>query len=174
MFRDFLDIINSSIISGDNFQIALAKTNSDIRGLYNEDELICVSTNKLVNDIESGMYLDQALENFSNSFNLEEVRIFSQTLSLGINSGMNTQRIIEYSKDAISDQINTQLEIDSAIDSSKRELIIMILLPLVILSLLTLTNLSKPSLGEYIVKFIVFFIIIISFYLGNKIVDLEV
>lgn len=174
MFRDFLDIINSSIISGYNFQVALAKTNLDIKGLYNDEDLICRCTDQLLNDIESGLYIDQALEKFSNRLDLEEAKIFSQTLFLSINSGMDTQKIIENSKDSITDQINTQLEIDSAIDSSKRELIIMIILPLVILTLLTLTNLSRPSFGEYIIRFIVFIIIIFSFYIGNKIVDLEV
>jgi len=174
MLRDYLDVLNSSIISGNNFYLAVKKASHELLELYSEDDLIIKSTKQVYFDLENGLSNNQALEKFQENFHCEEAKIFVDTLCIGLETGISLKQIIANSRDSINDYINTELEISTSINSGRRELIIMMILPLIILILLGQTDLTHLKIIDYIVRGVVYMIILFSFYLGEKIVNMEI
>lgn len=174
MFRDFLDILSSSILSGNNFYDSIISTSSEITIIYSKGSKISRALSSFINDISNGFSQKDALYKFAEYLNFDGARIFSQTMSIGLDSGIDMKDIINNTKDQIGEKITMELEIRTILDNSKREFIIMMILPLIILILLNLTELRQLNLVDYITRTIVFIFIILSFYLGEMIVNLEV
>lgn len=173
MLRDFLDILSTGISSGQNFYEALLDSSEELKRYYPKDSLIIEVVEKMIDDLNHGLSEKNALRSFANLLQLEEAFVFSQTLEIAILSGMDLKEMIQETKLAINDQINVELAIASHTDNSKREFIIMMLLPLFILLLLNSSMAKTLTLIDYIVRFFCFSIILFSFYLAHKIINLE-
>ncbi len=173
MLRDFLDILNSSISSGKNFFESLKDSREELNSFYGTQELIYKELNTLILNIENGHRMNYALECFRDALKLEEADVFVDSLIIGLASGMDINELIENSKFAINEQINVENEIANSLNNSKRELIIMMVLPIIILFMLKRTDLRALTIIDYIVRTIVFAVIIIAIYIGEKIVKLE-
>lgn len=174
MLRDYLDVLNSSIISGNNFYQAVKKSSVELLELYSEEDLIVRSSKQVYLDLENGLSSAEALDKFQENFQCEEAKIFVDTLCIGLETGISLKEIISNSRNSINEYIITELEISTSLDGGRRELIIMMILPLVILMLLGQTDLTHLKIIDYIVRGVVYMIILFSFYLGEKIVNMEI
>ena len=174
MFRDFLDIFNTSIMSGNNFYESMVATKDEITVLYDRNSKIAKAITELVENLDNGIIQNDALLIFGDSLGFDEARIFAQTMQMGLDSGMEIREVISITKDQLTDQINMELDIRTNLDSSKREFLIMMILPLIIITLLNLTNIRELNFMDYIIRMVVFGFIVFSFYLGELIVNLEV
>lgn len=174
MFREFLDIFNSNIISGQNFYNSLKTTSVEIKNIFQENTYIISYLDLLVKDIDNGKMIEQSLLIFKERSKLEEVDIFVDSLIIAIKSGIDISKITNNSKKMLSENISLELEISTILDNSKKDFLIMSILPLIILVLLNITSIKSLDYIDYIIRIPVFIIFIFSFYLGNKIVNLEV
>lgn len=96
------------------------------------------------------------------------------TLAISIEKGIELNRVIGNSKEEINTKISTELEIDILIQNSKREFIIMIILPIIVLFTLNSTLDTSLTFSDYLIRSFGFLIILFSFYIGHKIVNLEI
>lgn len=174
LFREFLDIFNSNVISGENFYKSMKNTQKEMYAIFPEEEFINKNIKRINLDIDNGKNITEALLNFKYNMQLEDVDIFVDTLSIAIKSGINLSDVTQLSKDMLSENISLDIEISTIIDNSKREFIIMMILPLIVLIMTTVTTQRNTEFIEYIIRIPIFIIFIFSFYLGNKIVNLEV
>lgn len=174
LFREFLDIFNSNVISGENFYKSMKNTQKEMYAIFPEEELINKNIKRINLDIDNGKNITEALLNFKYNMQLEDVDIFVDTLIIAIKSGINLSDVTQLSKDMLSENISLDIEISTIIDNSKREFIIMMILPLIVLIMTTVTTQRNTEFIEYIIRIPIFIIFIFSFYLGNKIVNLEV
>lgn len=174
MFREFLDLFNSSIISGNNFYNSLLYTSREIKNIFNEEKFIIKYLNELILDIDNGNSIEDSLLNFKKKSNLEDINIFIDSLIIALKSGIDISKITTISKDMISENISLELELSVISNNSKKEFIIMSILPLIILLVLSMTNSNNLSLIDYIIRMPVFILFIFSFYIGYQIVNLEV
>lgn len=174
LFREFLDIFNSNVISGENFYKSMKNTQKEMYAIFPEEEFINKNIKRINLDIDNGKNITEALLNFKYNMQLEDVDIFVDTLIIAIKSGINLSDVTQLSKDMLSENISLDIEISTIIDNSKREFIIMMILPLIVLIMTTVTTQRNTEFIEYIIRIPIFIIFIFSFYLGNKIVNLEV
>ena len=173
-FREFLDLLNNSIAAGENLENAIRNTNQDLLEIFSSKDEIYIHSKEIINSLDLGRSMKLSLEDFRDRMGLEDVDIFVGTLLIAIDSGMNLSYVIENSKNIINQKIDIELEIDSIMRASNRELVIMTLLPLIIILLLKLTRPDyKLKMIDYLVRLPVFIVFIVSYRMGKKIVALE-
>lgn len=173
-FREFLDILNASILSGNNLYKSIQYSVEEMKKISNSNEYFNKSLKNLLFEIDNGSTISKSLDNFKNRNNLEEISILIDTLIISIKSGIDIGEVINNSKENISRNISIGLEIDTIIENSKRELIIMIILPIFILIAMEYSIQSHIGIFEYIIRIPIFSVIFFAFKLGYKIVNLEV
>ena len=74
----------------------------------------------------------------------------------------------------MTQNIALELEIDTIVNNSKKEFLIMTILPLVIIVILNTSINEKITFADYIVRIPVFIVLLFSFVLGEKIVNMEI
>lgn len=173
IFREFLDIFNTNIIAGNNLLFSLKNTYSELKNLFSEEAYLVRSLQEALIDIDNGESIDSSLYKFRIKSNLEEVSIFIDSLIIALNSGIDISKISENSKESLSRNISLELEIDTIVNNSKKEFLIMIILPLIVLVLLNNNINAEITFADYIVRIPVFILLLFSFILGEKIVNLE-
>lgn len=172
IFREFLDIFNTNIISGLNFYESLKNTYLELCKLFSKEEkfnLLLADSLKL---IDNGSQIDHALENIKNNMKLEEVNIFFETINIALNTGMNLSEITNASKDSLTENIALELELATITNNSKKEFIIMAVLPLVILTMVSIS--SDATRLDYLIRVPMFGLLMFALFLGNKIVNKEI
>lgn len=172
-FREFLDILNSNIISGQNLYQSLKASSDELKIIFPDNSPIVVYVGNIVESIDNGQKIEEALRDFEYSMGLEEVSIFVDSLVLGIESGINISTITQNSKDMLTENIGLELELATIADNSKKEFLIMCILPLFVLILVNANNSIGMTRIDYLVRIPIFFLFIFSFYIGNKIVNRE-
>lgn len=173
VFREFLDILNTNIVSGYNLYLALTNTLQEIKVIFNKNSIIIKNLENLIINIDNGLNMAEALNEFKLKIDLEEANIFVDSTIIALETGMDISKIISISKDLISDNISLELEISLIVDNSKKEFLIMMILPLIILILLNVSNYRELSYLDYIIRIPVFILFIFSFDLGNRIIEME-
>lgn len=174
IFRDLLDLLNSSIMSGQNFYQALSFSGEELEEYYDPQSYVVLAVKGLKSDLDNGKTEKDSLKAFKIMCRIKEAGIFADTLIIALGSGMDLAKIISSSRDSINSQMDVEFEVSTSLNSGKRELIIMILLPLLILFLLTKTQISKLSFVDYLIRSVVFIMILFSIHFGEKIINLEI
>lgn len=174
MFREFLDIFNTNIVAGNNLLVSLRNTHLELKSLFNEANYIVQYLEDMLIDIENGKSIENSLKIFEKKSEITEVSIFVDSLIIAVNSGIDISKISNISKDALTQNIALELEIDTIVSNSKKEFIIMTMLPLVILILLNNSINEQITSADYIVRIPVFIVLLFSFLLVEKIVNMEI
>lgn len=174
IFREFLDVFNTNILAGNNLLISFRNTHIELKTLFNEDNYIVIYLEELLIDIDNGKSIEDSLRIFEKKSELEEVSIFIDSLIIAINSGIDIFKISNISKEALTQNIALELEIDTIVNNSKKEFLIMTILPLVIIVILNASINEKITFADYIVRIPVFIVLLFSFVLGEKIVNMEI
>lgn len=174
MFREFLDIINSNLISGQNLYQALDNTRLELKNLFSIDSEIVILTEKVLEDINNGFSMEDALLDFKNNINLEEANIFIDSLLISLESGINVSEVTYNAKEILNENISLELELSTITDNAKKEFLIMCILPMFVMLMLRMNNSGKLTYIDYLIRFPIFNLILLSFYFGNKIVNKEI
>lgn len=174
MFREFLDIFNTNIIVGNNFYNSLKNTSIEIKNIFHDSIFIVKYLDDLILDIDNGNSIIDSMIKFKEKCKLDEVDIFVESIIIAVKSGLDISKITDISKNMLTENISLELEISTLVNNSKREFIIMTVLPLIILFLINSSTNQSLNFTDYIVRIPVFVLFLFSFYIGDKIVNLEV
>lgn len=173
MLKDFLDILDTSIVSGANFYQSIKMSKLELLSMYDDNALILLSVSELVKDIENGISQVEALNNFKDNYRNKEASIFVDTLAISIDSGISINKVICGSRESIASLIEMELDISASLKNANRELIIMSIIPLAIVILMQGTMANKLTFIDYILRGITYLALISSFYMGEKIINVE-
>ena len=174
VFREFLDIFSANIQAGQNLYYSLKNTDQELAYFFSGGTRVTQALKECCGAMDSGQSQQEALLDFAEKVQIKEAKVFVDTLLIAIESGISIKEITKNTKDALSEQIEIELEVGNHIDSSKREFIIMVILPIVILLALKFTNESSIGLIDYLVRVPVYLMILFAFDLGQRIVHMEV
>lgn len=174
MFREFLDLLNSNLISGQNLYQALENTRLELKNLFSIDSEIVILIEKVLENINNGFSMEDALSDFKTNINLEEANIFIDSLLISLKSGINVSEVTYNAKEILNENISLELELSTITDNAKKEFLIMCILPMFVMVMLRMNNPGKLTYTDYLIRFPIFFLILISFYFGNKIVNKEI
>ena len=175
-FMNFLECLATSLSSGSTMLDSVIHTKSDLLNQYSPSEMIVVEISEIIDSVENGRNLEEAIENFGLRSANEDILNFSNVVINCYRLGGNFGNVVRHTREIISDKFAVSDEIETKIASNKLQLNAMCLMPVAIVGLLKLTNPSfAANLGSavgVIVTTISIGIFVSSYLWGQKIIKI--
>lgn len=139
-FKEWLFSLNSSLSSGYALENAITESMLELETLFGTKSFIYKEVSLIRNKLHLNIPLTDALNDFSLRSGLVDIHTFSQIISIAKTSGGNMINLIRNSSETIGEKIALQNQIQTMVSSSKYQLIIMAVLPLVIIKYVDFTQ----------------------------------
>lgn len=179
--RDFMISITNSLKAGNSLQTAIEKSIDDLKripsGRYGNPML--EEAEKIVHDIRIGRSMDEALIAFRDRVRTEDADIFvNMTLKI-VEKGGDISEILSMVSGMIGEKIIFKRETMTITAAKRYEAKILTIVPVVMVIFLALSAPSymKPLFDTMFgktISFIGFFLLTVNYYVGQKIVDIEI
>lgn len=178
-FRDFLNVISSSLKAGYSLPIAIEKSEDDLRRLHevSRTQPMIKEIQIMKSQMNSG--IEAVLENFNQRVPIEEVGLFVSSVLIVERKGGNVNEIVSNVSDIIVDKIEIKRNIETITSGKKFEANLLTILPVVISVVLYLSSptyydpLTDTIFGQ-ILLLISLVLIIINYFVSRRIVDIKV
>lgn len=179
-FSDFLSVVAISIEAGFSIENSVRNSMKELKDMYkNQKEINGFDIERIVRKLELNIAIDEAFMEVAIESGIEEIKDFAMILAVIKKSGGNSAEIIKETIDRISNNIETEREIQTSLSGRKLEANIMsLMVPGMILYLrMTNTDYLTPVYGNVtgiIVMTICLGITIGAVISSKKIVDIRV
>jgi tight adherence protein B len=179
-FKQALFSISSSLSAGRSFENAIVETVQDLQMLYaNPQTYIIVEFNIIVQKLRNGENAEAALKQFSERADLEDIRNFTEVLSICKRSGGNLVEVIRRTAAMIGEKIELQQDISLLVAQKRFESRILSFAPLIIVALLSFSSpdYMQPLYESYvgnIIMTLALVMLFLCFTVTNKIMDIQV
>lgn len=178
-FKDFLGSLHTALNSGYSVENGTAEALEDIRNLYGDNDVMTVEIRYMIAGLRIGRQIEELFQELGERSALEDIRLFSELISIGKRQGGRLGKILGDTKHIICGKIETEQEIDRQLSAKKYEQKIMSLMPACIIIYLRLTfdgfieQLYGNLLGVVIMSMCLG-IYAGAYYMGRKIVNIRV
>lgn len=146
-FRDMLDSVSTSLISGANVQDSFINARNDLADQYGPDEFINKEMEILVTGIENNLHIDEVLADFGRRSDNEDILSFSNVFRIAYETGGNMRDVVQTSQQIISDKMGIGEEIETAISGAKSDSLVMIFIPIMLVAVLKFMSGGPDGLG---------------------------
>lgn len=178
-FRDALNSISVAVQAGYSAENAVSACAEDMERLYPPDADIVREFRYMDGQRRISVPVEELFPNLGERTGIEDIENFASVFSAAKRSGGDMDKVIQTSARMIGDRIDVKKEIEATLAAKKTEQMIMSLMPAGIILYLQLTSpgflqvlygnafgvcAMTACLGIYI----------LSYWLGKKIVDIEV
>lgn len=179
-FRDALSAIMSSLKSGLSMNSAIIKTPDELEKIHMiyKDRVILNEFYKMRHDLSMGIPLDDVLIAFKNRLNTEEASDFVNSIIILKKKGGNLVEVMENTITMITDKMVLVTEIRVLTAAKRGEAVLLAIMPLVLVIGMSLfaSDYMKPLwqtiLGQIMAIF-GFAMLIINYYIGKKVTNIE-
>lgn len=178
-FKDMLYSLSSSLSAGKSIELAFMAVVGDLEILYPKDAYIVMEALYITRKLKMNETIEAALDDFAERSGLEDVRNFAEVFRICKRTGGNVIEAIKRTIDIINDKIEIKQDIDTMLADKKLERKVLNVMPIVILALLYFT--AEDYIGPIysiatgrIVMTIAAGLIIISYFISKKIMDIEI
>jgi tight adherence protein B len=179
-FKQALFSLSSSLSAGRSFENSIIETVQDLQMLYaNPQTYIIVEFNIIVQKLRNGENVEAALRQFSERADMDDIRNFSDVLSICKRSGGNLVEVIRRTAAMIGEKIELQQDISLLVAQKRFESRILSFAPLIIVALLSFSSpdymlpLYEGIIGHLIMT-VALILLFLCFTLTNKIMDIQV
>ena len=171
-FKDFCMSMTAQLIAGYSIENSLVE-------VYRELSQLCKETKILIIKLRLNITIENAIENFAIRSGIEDIKLFSEIISIAKRSGGDLIKIVKNAANSISRKIETEREIKVIINSKKYEQMIMNIIPICIIVYVRLTSpnmmsIMYNSITGRIVMSVCLMIYVFAFFLGYKISKVEI
>lgn len=180
-FKEAIASLSSSLAAGRSMENSFKEVVEDLYLLYPDPNTYIIREFEIINRrIENGETIENAILNFSIRSDLEDVKNFANVFITCKRTGGNLVEVIRRTSDIISEKIDIQQDVAVMIASKRFESKIMSLAPIGMILLL------KTSAPDYlapmfnwnsagpIIMTVCLAILIFSYWLGQRIMDIKV
>ncbi len=180
-FKDLLYALSASMTAGRSLEMAFADALRDLEVLYPDPETpIMRETAYIIQCIRMNMTVEDAISQFARRAHIEDVANFADVIRICKRSGGNLIEVIRSTSQMISDKIETKNEIETVITAKKFESRIMTCTPIAMVAILSAASpdymapvFAFPGPGPFVMTIAVV-MFVIAFFIGEKIMDIEV
>lgn len=177
-FKEFLNILSIAVATGDE-PVKGFKLSAEEYINSNKNTIFIDALSKAYNYILVYNDLINGIKILSQELDIDVINKFYDSLNVAYESYGNVNDILTNTVDLITEKIETKNEIENIFYEKKYELKIMLLVPILIYLFLTFTakEFIKPiyeSFTGYFVITICLCLLILAYYLGEKILDCDV
>jgi len=179
-FRDLLYALSSSMSAGRSLEMAFRDALKDLEVLYPDPKTpIMQETAYIIRCIGMNETVEEAIGQFARRAHIEDIGNFADVIRICKRSGGNLIEVIRSTSQMISDKIETRNEIETVITAKKFKSRIMTCTPIVMVAVLSAASpdYMEPVFTTYLgalVMTVAVVMFVISFFIGEKIMDIEV
>ncbi len=178
-FRDLLLSLSSSLSAGKSLESAFFTAAKDLEMLYPDgDALIMKELDIITHKLEMNEPITEALADFARRADIEDITSFSDVIAVCGNTGGNLNAVVRNAADIISQKAEILNEIDVITTQQKMSQKILGVMPFVLLALIQAgsPDYIKPlyTAAGHMVMAVVLTLLVLSFYIGARIVDIKV
>ncbi len=178
-FKDYMYAVSSVLMAGYSIEKAFLKGLEEMKMLYGADCALLIQLGQMERRIGLQEPIEQILKDFAEESKSEDINSFVEIFCYAKRGGGDFIHIIRTTIERICDKIEVSEEIHTVMSEKALEQKIMCVIPLGILGFLRLTSpefigvLYGNAMGIFIMT-IALFVYGCSFFLGEKIVEVEV
>lgn len=176
-FRSFLEAIAVSLSSGMNISDSLNGTYNDLVTEYSEDAYIVAEVKEMIEGMQNNIPIEDMIDSFGERSEIDDIKNFSMVFGVAYKAGGNIKDIVKKTNNIISEKIEITNEIETALTSNKSQFSAMMCIPVVMMLLLRLMSTTFSSsfatIPGIVAMSIAIVIFIISYKLGQKIMDIK-
>ena len=172
-FKDLLESLSASYSAGRNTPDAC----NDMISIYGEEsdivrelELICTGLNNNIN-------IEVLLTDFAERSGLDDVMSFANVFEVCNRQGGDLKRVVNQTRDVISDKMEIEMEIDTMVAGNKNELNVMMVMPLLIVGMMKgmgISSIGTNTPANVVIKVICIGIFGLAYVMGSRITDIKI
>lgn len=176
-FRDLLESLSASYSAGRNTPDAFSDATNDMTSIYGEESDIVRELELINTGLKNNINIEVLLQDFAQRCGLDDVTSFANVFEVCNRQGGDLKRVVNQTRDIISDKMEIEMEIETMIAGSKNELNIMMVMPLLIVGMMSGMGIS--SLGTntpviVVIKLVCIGIFVLAYVIGTKITDIKI
>ena len=178
-FKEMIQAISAALHTGYSVENAIRASYEELRVLYSEDTLLMQELKLLVRQLRIQIPVEQAIEDMAQKTELEDVESFAAVFAAAKRSGGDMIAIIRNTSGQIADKIDVKREIGTLLAAKKYEFKVMTIVPYMMIAYMTLSFpeflscLYGNILGTGVMT-ICFAVYLTAYYLGIRIIEIEV
>ncbi len=178
-FKELCMSLAAQMSAGYSIENSIKESYREMKELYGEDSNICRELKTMIEKLKYNVKLEEMMLQLAVRSENEDIRLFSEVLSIAKQSGGDMIQIVKSAALNISEKTDVEREIKSILSEKKFEQTIMNIIPLVMVLYIKVTSpgmmaVMYQTITGKIIMSICFAIYIIAFLLGKKIMDIEV
>lgn len=174
-FRDLLDSLNASVSAGKVVGAAFADAEKDLTLQYGEDSIICKEVRLINQGLINSVKIEDLLMDFGIRSGIDDIMSFANVFAVSNRRGGEIKSVLGETKSILCDKIDIEQEIETSVSSSKNELNVIILMPLLIVPLMSsFTQDSDNPAINIGVKIFGLAAFIVAYIIGRKITNIKI
>lgn len=178
-FKEMIQTFSSALNTGYSIENAIKESRKELRILYPQDELIIKEIDIMVRQLRVQIPVEQVIEEFADRVQLEDVKSFAVVFVTAKRSGGDMMAIIRNTSEQIGDKIDVKREIDTILAAKRYEFKVMSIIPFTIIAYMVLSfpefmNCLYGNIAGIGVMTICLMIYVAAYYLGVKLIEVEV
>lgn len=179
-FKEGLYALSSSLSAGKSIEIAFQDALKDLAILYPDPNTYIIKEFEyIIRRIDMNETVEQALSDLSRRSHLEDVSSFVDVFITTKRTGGNIVNVIKNTSEVISDKVRIKQEIDTMVSQKKLEQKVLSFIPIFMILFLSwsapdyMDMVFSTGLGRLLMTITVL-ILIVSYFISRKIMDIEV
>ena len=176
-FRSFLEALAVSLSSGMNISDSLLSAHNDLITEYSDDAYIVAEIKEMIAGMQNNIPIEDMMAALGDRSSIEDIKNFGVVFELCYRAGGNMKDIVRRTSDIISEKIEIEAEIETALTSNKSQFSIMMIIPvgLVFMMRYLMSGFAESfaTIPGVIAVTIAIGIFLGAYKLGNKIMDVK-
>lgn len=177
-FISLLDSLATSAAAGKNVPMSFAAARDDLVVQFSEQSYIVQELDIILAGLHNGVQLEDLLEDFGKRSGMKDIENFGKVFEVSFRRGANMKDVIRNTHDILTKKILIEAEIETKITSSKNELNVMLLMPILLIGMM---KFSEGEFGSYFVTptglistTIGVGMFVAAFFIGQRVMKIEV
>lgn len=177
-FRDLLESLATNIGAGRNVQDALTAAYADLQTQYEEGSYILNEIYIILAGVQNGARIDEMFGDLGRRSGNVDIENFANVFSICTRQGGNIRETIRNTCEIISDKMAISEDIETTVTSSKSELKLMLVLPILMVLLIKQSsqdfaqNFASPAGIASTTAGLV--LVVVAYFIGQKILDIKI
>lgn len=179
-FKELLYALSSSMSAGRSLESAFQDALRDLEILYPDPSTpIMQEVTYILRCLSMNMVVEDAITQFADRAHIEDIKNFADVIRICKRSGGNLIEVIRSTSQMITDKIETKNEIETIITAKKFESRILSCTPIVMVAVLSAASpeymapVFEQPIGALVMT-IAAILFVVAFFVGEKIMDIEV
>ena len=177
-FRDMLDGLNTSFGSGKNVPNAFAAVLEDMKMQYDEGAFIINELEVIQSGILNNIAIEDILNDLGIRSGIDDIKSFADVFEISYRKGGNMKEIIKNTHAILSDKMEINEDIETAVSASKMEQNLILIMPVAIVGMIKFSSpdfAANFTTGSGLVSTVVAIVLfVVAYFIGKKVLDIKV